>query len=89
MEKQAVITYPAGFPQMLKMSDSAFADELRFMASAKLYELGRLSSGKAAKLSGMGRVAFLYRLAEVGIAVINLRDEEIEAEIQAARELAA
>jgi predicted HTH domain antitoxin len=89
MEKKAVITYPAGFPQMLKMSDTTFVDELRFMAAAKLYELGRLSSGKAARLSGMDRVVFLYRLAEIGVPAINLRDEEIEAEIQAARELAS
>jgi len=89
MEKQTVITYPAGLPQMLKMSDTTFVDELRFMAAAKLYELGRLSSGKAARLSGMDRVVFLYRLAEIGVPAINLCDEEIEAEIQAARELAA
>jgi Uncharacterised protein family (UPF0175) len=48
--KQAVIPYPAGLPQMLKLSDSEFAGELRFLAAAKLYELGRLSSGKAARL---------------------------------------
>ncbi|MBU0703025.1 MAG: UPF0175 family protein [Chloroflexi bacterium] len=89
MEKQAVITYPEGFPQMLKMSDTAFVNELRFMAAAKLYELGRLSSGKAARLAGLERVEFLYRLAQIGVPAINLRDEEVEAEIQAARELAA
>jgi hypothetical protein len=37
----------------------------------------------------MDRVVFLYRLAEIGVPAINLRDEEIEAEIQAARELAS
>ena len=86
--KSAVVTYPEGFPQMLKMSDAEFAEELGFLAAAKLYELGRLSSGKAAKLAGLGRVEFLYRLAQIGVPAINLRDEEIDAEIQAAREIA-
>lgn len=61
---------------------------MRFLAAAKLYELGRLSGGKAAKLSGLGRIEFLARLAQIGVPAINLRDEEIEAEINAARELA-
>ena len=87
--KEARITYPDGVPQTLKMSDSEFADELRFMAAAKLYELGRLSSGKAAQLAGMERVEILYALAQIGVAAINLCDEEIDAEIRAAREIAA
>jgi predicted HTH domain antitoxin len=89
MEKTAVITYPEGFPQMLKMSDTEFAAELRFLAAAKLYELGRISAGKAANLSGLERIEFLRRLAQIGVPAINLRDEEIEAEVRAARELAA
>jgi predicted HTH domain antitoxin len=86
--KQAVISYPDGLPQSMKLSDPEFAAELAFLAAAKLYELGRLSSGKAAGLAGMPRVAFLHALARVGVPAINLRDEEVEAEIQAARELA-
>jgi predicted HTH domain antitoxin len=86
--KQAVIPYPAGLPQMLKLSDSEFARELRFLAAAKLYELGRLSSGKAARLAGLERVAFLHELGRIGVPAINLREEEAEAEVQAARDLA-
>ena len=86
--KQAVITYPNGYPQMLKMSDGEFVEALKFLAAAKLYELGQLSSGKAARLAGLERVVFMQRLSQIGVAVINLRDEEIEAEIEAARELA-
>jgi predicted HTH domain antitoxin len=89
MDKEAVLTYPEGFPQLLKMSDAQFAEEVRFLAAAKLYELGRLSSGKAAQLAGMGRVEFLYALVRVGVPAINLRDEEIDAEIDAAKEMAA
>ena len=62
--KQAVISYPAGLPQMLKLSDSEFARKVRFLAAAKLYELGRLSSGMAARLAGLERVAFFMSSAE-------------------------
>ena len=86
--KQAVIPYPAGLPQILKLSDSEFARELRLLAAAKLYELGRLSSGKAARLAGLDRVAFLHELDKIGVLAINLREEEAEAEVQAARDLA-
>jgi predicted HTH domain antitoxin len=59
------------------------------MAAVKMYELGRLSLGKAAELAGMERVAFLYALDNVGVPAINLQDEEIDAEVRAARELSA
>jgi len=85
--REAVLTYPDGMAQMLKMSDAEFAQELRFLAAAKLYELGRLSSGKAAQLAGMERVEFLRSLAQVGVPAINLRDEEIEAEVRVARRM--
>ena len=88
MLKEATVPYPQGVPQLLKMSDDEFADELRFLAAVKLYELGRLSSGKAAELAGMTRVDFLESLARVGVPAINLRDEEVEQEIRAARDLA-
>lgn len=86
--KQAVISYPDGLAQSLKLSDPEFAAELAFLAAAKLYELGRLSSGKAARLAGMSRIVFLRALERAGVPAINLRAEEVDAEIQAARELA-
>ncbi|MFL6194302.1 MAG: UPF0175 family protein [Thermoanaerobaculia bacterium] len=86
--KQAVIQYPAGLPQAMKLSDIEFARELRFLAAAKLFELGRVSSGKAARLAEMDRVVFLHELARIGVPAINLKEEEVEAEIQAARDLA-
>jgi predicted HTH domain antitoxin len=73
---------------MMKMSEGEFVDEVRFLAAAKLFELGRLTAGKAAQLAQMERVEFIYRLGTIGVPAINLQDEEVEAEIQAAQELA-
>jgi len=58
-----------------------FDEEARFLLAAKLYELGRLSSGQAAKLCGKGRVDFLLSLPRIGVSISNLRPEDLEAEV--------
>jgi hypothetical protein len=70
------------------MTEEQFAAEVRFLAAAKLLELGRLGSGKAAVMAGLGRVAFLHKLGKYGFYAINLHDERINAELRAAAELA-
>jgi len=47
-----------------KTDESTFARELRVLAAVKLYELGRLSSGRASELAGMSRVEFLLALGQ-------------------------
>ena len=88
MTKHATIEYPDGLPETLAIAEEQLPQELTFLAAAKLFELGRLSSGQAARLAGMDRVTFLARLGDVGVPAINLRDEEIDAEIEAAHDLA-
>lgn len=85
--KAVTIPYPEGLPQTLKLSDSEFADEVRFLAAAKLYELGKISSGKAAKLAGMDRVSFLRKLGHYKMPAINIQAEEIEEEVKAVKSL--
>jgi len=57
-----------------------FARDARFLLGAKLFELGRLTSGQAAQLCGMNRADFLLELGQVGVSMIqtdldDLRDE--------------
>ncbi len=85
--KAVTIPYPEGLPQTLKLSDTEFADEVRFLAAAKLYELGKISSGKAAKLAGMDRVSFLKKLGHYKMPAINIQAEEIEEEVRAVKSL--
>jgi predicted HTH domain antitoxin len=49
---------PATILNALKETPDEFAQEARILLAAKLYEIGRLSSGRAAELAGLGRVAF-------------------------------
>lgn len=64
------------------LTRGAFDEEARFLLAAKLYEMGRLSSGQAAKLCGKGRVDFLLSLPRIGVAISNLQLEDIESEVE-------
>lgn len=46
----------------------------------KLFELGRLSSGQAARCAGMDRVVFLDALKTYQVSTINLSPEELAKE---------
>ena len=63
------------------LSKERLERELRFLLAVKLFELRRLSVGKAAQLCGMGKLDFMDELGRMGIAVINLDDEQIRDEL--------
>ncbi len=58
-----------------------FEREAPLLLAAKLFELGRLSSGKAAELCGMDRVSFLMALARIGGSMSNLRPDDAADEV--------
>lgn len=55
--------------------------QIRMAAAVKLYELGRLSSGAAARLAGVPRVAFLARLGDYGVDTFGLTEDELLADV--------
>ena len=55
---------------------------IRLMASLKMFELGKVSSGKAAQLAGMTRVEFLETCGRYRVSVFNYPLEEVEREIR-------
>jgi predicted HTH domain antitoxin len=62
-----------------------FEQEAKFALAGKLFELGRLSSGAAARLAGMDRVTFLLSLHRIGVAAVDLDDRDIEDDLRYAR----
>lgn len=61
----------------LKESKEEFEEEARYLLALKLYELGKISSGKAAKIAGLSRVAFLLRLGRYKVSPFQMELEEI------------
>ena len=62
LTRQIVISVPEKVLLAEKTDEASFAHEVSMLAAVKLYELGRLSSGRAAELAGMSRVEFLLSL---------------------------
>jgi predicted HTH domain antitoxin len=63
-------------------SKDALEQELRFLLAVKLFELRRLSIGKAAQLSGMSKINFMDEMGRMGVPVINLDDDQIKDELK-------
>lgn len=78
---QLVIDYPQLLPDALQQTRSDFEQEAKMAMAVKLFEMKRLSSGMAAKLAGVDRVTFLLDLHRYGVAMIDLDDEDLLADL--------
>ena len=61
----------------LKETPEGLSQMIRMAAAAKLYELGKLSSGRAAELAGIPRVSFLQQLGRYGVSTFDLTEDEL------------
>ena len=74
--------YPKGFEYAIHMTKDEMEQHIRLMAALKMFELGKISSGKAAELAGMPRVEFLEACGRYRVSVFNYPEDEAIAEIK-------
>jgi predicted HTH domain antitoxin len=87
--KMSTSTIPQRFPASLpedfglavQLTDSELDHHLRLMAALKMFELGQISSGKAAQLAGISRVDFLQTCGRYRVSIFNYPPEELEKEL--------
>jgi len=76
--RQVVIDIPEKVLLAEKTDENTFALEMRILAAEKLFELGRLSSGRAAELADMPRVEFLLILARYKVFPLEAELSDLE-----------
>jgi predicted HTH domain antitoxin len=77
--KTHVLTVPYSDDLLLSLKESReeFESEARLLLAVKLYEMGRISTGMAARLAGMERVAFIFALDRFGLSPIGVDPDEL------------
>ncbi|MEA5578852.1 UPF0175 family protein [Anabaena sp. UHCC 0451] len=65
----------------LKETPETLSREIPILAAVKLFELGKLSSGRAAQLAGMSRVEFLMTLGRYQVSPFSLTSQQLEQDV--------
>ena len=78
---QMVIEYPSDLLVSLKATQHDFEQEARILLAIKLYELGKVSSGMAATLAGVSRIAFFFILQRYNLSPIGVDAAELAQDV--------
>jgi len=82
VDMQSMPSAPENFEEAVRMTRQELDHHLRLMAALKMFELGQISSGKAAELVGMSRVDFFHTCFRYRVPIVNWRPEDIEKELR-------
>ena len=85
---QMTLEYPDDLASAVQTTPEEMNAQIRLMAALKMFELGKMSAGKAAELAGLSRVEFLETCGRYRVSLFNYPLEELKAELQADLEAA-
>lgn len=74
MSKKIAIEYPEYLAHSLRLSGKDFENEIKSSSMVKLFEMGKISSGTAAKVLGISRIDFLDLLAKYKVSIFGQDD---------------
>jgi len=84
MEETLTIHLPSEIRHMLNRTPEELARDVQLYAALMLFRLGKLSSGAAAEMAGVPRVAFLDLCAEYDIPVSQITSDDLSREMTVA-----
>lgn len=70
------IKYPESLANSLRLRGKEFEYEIKLSSLIKLFEIGKVSSGTAAKVLGVSRIDFLELLAKYKVSALGLYDSD-------------
>ena len=82
---ELVVQYPDDLVKASGKPREVVEAAMRFQLGVRMFQLGELSLGQAAKLAGMNKLIFADELGKLKIPIINWDEEQIEAELNAIR----
>jgi predicted HTH domain antitoxin len=68
------IEYPDYLANSMRMNKNDFENEMKVSSLVKLFELGKVSSGTAAKVLHISRIEFLELLSKYKVEFLNVED---------------
>lgn len=80
---QLTLNYPEGLEHVVQLTTAELEPHIRLMAALKMFELGSLSSGKAAELAGLSKRDFLDVCGNYHVSPYNYMPDELASEIHA------
>jgi hypothetical protein len=79
--QKLVLHLPDDLARVLPVPPEQLAAHIGLMAAMKMFEIGEISSGRAAELAGMSRVEFLETCARFRVSAFNYPDDEVGTEL--------
>ncbi len=80
--KTITIDFPSDILLALNKNEHEFKKDIKISLAMRLYQLKKLTIGKAAQLSGLSRFEFETLLSDNGISISNLNLDDVLGDMQ-------